>query len=60
MVAHAVRAQCQDREERWDNEIVGCRRDNTQQFHRHADEHETVVVVVDIPASEPGVIRGEG
>ena len=38
-------------------DVVSCCRDDTEQFHWHANQNLPVIVVVDIPARVPGVVR---
>jgi hypothetical protein len=42
------------------DEVVGNGGDDAQQFDRRADQHKAVIVIVDVSAREPRIIRREG
>jgi len=46
-------------EQRRQDQVEGHRRQQTQQLDRRPHQHEAVIVVVDVPAGEPGVDRRE-
>ncbi len=53
------RARRHQREQRRHDQVVRDGRRNAQQLDRNADHHETIVVVVDVAAGEPRIVRRE-
>ena len=54
------RSNADEGEERGQDKVVRNRRHDAEQFHRRADQHVAVIIIVDVTAREPRVIRREG
>ncbi len=57
---HRKRAQRHQREQRRQDQVVRDGRHDAEPFHRRADQHEAIVIVIDVAARKPRVISGEG
>ncbi len=53
-------AQGQEHKQGWQDQVVGDRGDNPQKLDQDADDHESVIVVINVAASVPGIVRREG
>ncbi len=58
--AHAEGSDGGDAVQRWQNQVVSHVRVNAQRFDQRADHNKAVIVVIDVPARIPGIVRREG